>query len=420
MYRLLVLPLTVVLFGCSGEPQSIGELRSVAVNAREEAVAARDAKDPKQADRAATRAEEAATAAAAMVEAAAQPTEADKQAVKEAAAAAREARSAAGWAREEKELADIVSGWKAKAYRGSRKVALAAVFTGMALAAEQAGKSDLDSLPQPVRENAELAAELAAEYAGREPLPNGQPDWEGIALDLQAFRSQEPEDLGQCLALAFILSAQPRLALYEIELVDPRSLKTPDRIVTYHILRGVILSENDLRRFAVREFETLDTLTGENEQQYSGPELLAAIHLLAAYVHLRDRQYRRADLELVRAMRVWPNNSVSVFLTGERLAAEGQYEKAADSLEQAARGTQHQWLAERITQRARQLRDDEGEAEPLLTDKRFMCEVALHYIGEAAKQSEAAESLQQSVAAAKQFGNNMLEHLPGVGTGKSQ
>ena len=51
--------------------------------------------------------------------------------------------------------------------------------------------------------------------------------------------------------------------------------------------------------------------------------MLGSIHLVAALLYLDSRDYKRADVEIVRAMKVWPNNPVSVFLTGERLAADG-------------------------------------------------------------------------------------------------
>ena len=276
-------------------------------------------------------------------------SEADNAALAKTASAARDARLFADLAREEEQLGDITSGWKASAYRGTRKMTFATVFKALALAADQASKRDLASFPQAVQDSAALAAELATQYAGRKPLPDGRPDWTGIASDLSGFGSQPPADLALLGALASVLSGQNRFALYEIELVDPKSLNTGDQRTQYHVLRSVILSQNELRHLAVLELDNID-IPGDGET--SEPQLLAGIHLWLAWLYLENGDYRKADLELVRAMRLWPNNPVSVFLTGERLAATGEYEKAAESLARASRDTSQEWLANRIAQRA--------------------------------------------------------------------
>lgn len=401
-----------LLVGCSKPPEpakTVAELRAIAIDARDEA---QESNDPEQAARAARKAEEAATKAAQMIEAAAEASEADKKASEEAAEAARQAEWFADLVREEKDLADIASGWKARAYRGTRKVALAAVFRGLALAAEQAGKSDLASLPQGVQDSAKLAAQLAPEYAGRKDLPDGQPDWAGIASDLTSFSSQPPPGIALLTALASVLSGQNRVALYEIELVDRDSLRTREQNAQYHVLRAVILAQNDLRHLAVRELETSDLLRAEGGAQ-CGPQMLAGVHLLLAYFYLNDGRYREADLQIVRAMQAWPDNPVAIYLTGERLAATGEYEKAADSLEHACRGTKHEWLAKRIAERARDLRDRKEKAEPLLTEFGFVREVAVQYVWEAANESEAAARVRKGIATAREFGEKMLASLPG-------
>lgn len=370
MHRLIILSVVVVLTGCSdgpSQPKTVFEARDIAAHARKEAKAARDAGNPEDAGRAADQAEEVARKAVEIIEGTAEVTDRDKAACEEAAAAAREARMFANWAEEEKRLAELTSGLKARAYRGTRKVALSAVFKSLAAAAVLAGKTDLASLPQEVQDSAKLAAELARQYAGRETLPDGQPDWKGIASDLNRFSSQPPNEMNLLGALASVLSAQNRFALYEIELVQPESLKTREQRTQYRVLRGVILSQNDMRLLAMREFEKIDALTAEGEDQQNGPELLAGIHLYLAYMYLSNSDFRQADLELVRAIKIWPNNPLSVYLTGERLAASGEYERAADSLEEMAHGTSQEWLAKRVAQRARELRDRRGEAEPLLT-----------------------------------------------------
>ena len=101
-------------------------------------------------------------------------------------------------------------------------------------------------------------------------------------------------------------------------------------------------------------------------------------------------------------------------LTGEQLAATGEYERAAKSLEEAARGSDAQWLAERVAQRARELRDRPGEGQTLLHDDDFVRDLMLHYLAGAAKRSKPAEYLQQSVTVARSLADRVLEQLPGA------
>jgi len=118
-------------------------------------------------------------------------------------------------------------------------------------------------------------------------------------------------------------------------------------------------------------------------------------------------------------MRAWPDNPVCVFLTGERLAADGRYEKAAESLEKQAAGTQYEWLARRLTARARQVRDNKGEAAPLFTDTGFLCDVMIHCVGEKAQQ-KAPRQLKGAIAAARSLTQRVLDHLGGTTTAPAE
>ena len=411
---LLLAALAALCAGCScSEPKTIPGLRDVAVGARDEATAAREAKDAKRAERAARRAEKAAAGAKALLEAAEAPQDSDRGAVEEAAAAAGEARRSADLAEEERRLARMLGGLKARAYRGARAAALSATFTALALAADQAGKAGPDALPEAVRGSADVAADLAHHLAGRQPLPDGTPDWPGIAGDLRGLRAQPPPELGLYLAVGFLCSARTRLALYEIEQVNEQALTTTEMRDAAVFLRVAAYAMNDLPSLALIEMQKLSDAADGREY---GPETLGAIHLVAALLYLDSRDYKRADVEMVRAMKAWPNNPVSVFITGERLAADGRHEEAAESLEKAAAGTELDWLARKIADRARQLRDQKGETEPLLHDPAFLRDVLLRYLYEAAKDSEPAQRLRGWTDSARAFGARLLDKLPGDGT----
>ena len=412
---LLCAVLAGLLAGCScsrEEPKTAAELRDLAVQARADAEAARQAGEVKRARRAAERATEAAQRLAAQLEAAEDPPATDVAAGKEAADAASDAKRLADLAEEAARLADLTSGWKARAYRKTRAVALAGTFAALEAAASQAAQGDLASAPDAVQQSADAAADLAERVTGRARLPDGSHDWAGIAADMKAFRAQPPPEMAQFLALAFLLAGRNRLALYEIEAVKPAAATTPQQARALRVQRGLIYALNDLPRLAVAEIEASAV---ERDGGPSAPELLAGIHLALGCMHLHNRDLELADVELVRAMRVWPNNPVCVFLTGERLAAGGEHEKAAQSLEALAAGTDREWLARVIAKRARELRDERGDARPLLHDTAFLRDVVGRYVLETARDSEAMQAVRGWVASARGFGSRLLEQLPGVG-----
>jgi hypothetical protein len=395
-------------------PETVGELRDVAVQGEEEARAAREARDPGRASDAADRAEAARKKAAEKIAATTEPSEADQTSLKQAASAARSARRHARLAEEDKRLDAMRNSWKGKAYRAGRQAALPGACKGLALAADEAARVPPEQLPEPVRGSAQAAAGLAEQYAGRKPLANGQPDWSGIATDLRGIAAAPPPQLGLTLALAFVLTGRKEFALYEIEMIDPAALTTPQEKTNYHLLRGFICTSNGLPLLGVEEVEKV-TMGEAVPGTSHGPELLAGMHLLLAYLAIEGDDYERADREVVRAMQVYPNNPISVFLTGERQAATGEYEEAAASLEKAASGTDQEWLAKKVAQRARELRDNPGESQTLLHDNDFLREVFFHYLKEAAKKSEPAQRLQKAVQAAQDLGRKVLEQLPGMG-----
>jgi len=395
-----LLPLLLALLPSCGKsdalPSDLPGLLSVAKESRDAAEKARVDREPKKAEKAAERAMQAHGAAGMLVKG--DPT-ADADVVAEIAATARAARRFARLAREEQVLQDRTSGLKARTYRTGRKVALAGAFQGLALAADQEAKGG--TVAQGVHESAQLAASLAGQYAGRQKTADGSADWPGVAADLRKFADAPPTRMSAFLAAALMLSRQDGLALVEIESVDPRSIQDPTDLIVHHLVRGFILRLNGMPESAADAF----LAAGASPAGNYGPELQAGIHLAIATSKLLEEDYQGADVEIVRAMKVWPNNPVAVFLTGERLGMMGEREAAAKSLEASLAGTDEEWMAKRIAARARELRDDKGPWEPLFYDPAFLRDVALWLIARAAKTSPPARSLQKMIDAARGFGS---------------
>jgi hypothetical protein len=404
----LLFPLLLLIVGCSETlPETIPELSELTFGARDEARAAREDQNPDDAAEAADRAADTVSKLNEIVNASENIDDEDRALLERANSAAHEALFFAQLADEEQQRANKLDSWKASGYAAMRSVGLKATFSVLSLAARQAAKYDLESLPETVRESAEFAAVLASLLSERPRLPD---DWEGIARDMDLLAESPTMKLTMYLSLAFLMSGQVDFALFEIETVKGDQLSDEQELYG-HILRSFIYSYQDWRHLSVMEVKKVGPEEAEDAAQ-----LLAMVHLARAQIFTREREYELGEQELIRAARVWPNNPVLVFLTGEHLAATGEYKKAAESLESLTVDIDHpiaQRMVNRIAERARDLRDGEP-GQSLLNDHSFMTEMAFYGLVIAAEQSEAADKVRQYMESARLFGERIMDHLPGI------
>lgn len=328
---------------------------------------------------------------------------------------ARDARLWADLAAEEKRCADTLKSLKASAYRTARKCAVLAIFHGLALASDQMAKKKPDELPKQAEGLAKLACDLAGCYGKRPPLPDGTPDWPGIAEDMRAFSKTPPPELGLILAVGFLVSKQPSLALVELADLPPETFDSIERKVACRCLKGLAYRTSDCRRMAAREFEQLKASEGAELGKTSGPEIEAGLYMLVCCYYLSEKNMTDADQWLMRAGQACPNNPLTVFLTGERMAATGEWEKAADSLEARAKTEEDKWVSEVIAKRARQIRDQKGDAPPLIMDAAFLWEISSGYLKRCAAKTEPAKKLQEQLDAGKGMAKELLSKIPGMG-----
>jgi hypothetical protein len=380
-------------------PDDLPGLKTVALQARDDAQSARAGRDPKKAKKAADLARRAQDRAAATLKEKADASPEDRALAADIQAAARDALRLSRLAAEEEVIRDRTTGLKASAYRTGRGAALSGTFHGLALAADQRSKGG--ALPKGIEESAVLGADLAERFLGRKKLPEGTPDWAGVASDLRSLAASPPPGMTTFFALALVLSRQDGLALVEIDSIDPITIKDPEQLACHLLLRGIILRLNGLPESGSDSISAAGASPG---LQGFGPELQAGIHLFQAFSAIHQTDLQTADIEIVRAMKVWPNNPVAVYLTGERLGAMGEREAAAKSLEASAAGTDNEWLAKRFAARARELRDGQGPAEPLFLDSAVLRDVVLWHIWQAARTSAPAKRLQQTIDSARNFG----------------
>ena len=408
-----------LLCGCSRK-ESLPDgpaLKAYTEKARDDARTASEARDPKAARLAADRAK-AAKEKAEKQEAGA--AEADRAAAQELAmqvtAVASVAARFAELAEEEQSLAEKTGSLKLKAYRAARGPALKIVFSGLALAAERAGPG-YDSLSEREKDFADLAKSLAEWLADDLKRPSGKPDWPAIAARMKSCGDNPPPRVGMLLAVAYALMAFDDLALAEADLLKPEMFTDPQEKLGCRFVRGFVLQARGMPRLASRELDAITGPEADKEGLSGKPEFMAGAHLLLAYMAAQERDYRRADIEIMRATKIWPNNPVGVFLTGEVMVAEGRYEKAATTMEDAFREAGvdvDPELIQFVQKRAREIRDKKGEAEPLFADKRFLSELAVRYIWQAAKTSKPAKRLKEFVDSARSFGDEVVKSLPAM------
>jgi hypothetical protein len=399
--------LAVLAAGCGGDsPQTPPELAKAVAGARDEARTACEAKDPKAARQAAGRAIDRLARLRKLSEDTDAAAAEAKTLLVAADADARAAREWADLAEEELRMTKLRGSLKAKAYRAGRAVLLAGVFKGLALAADQAAAKGLAGLPPKIQELANTAAGLSAELAGRKPLADGSPDWAGISADMSTCAAEPPEELALYLSAAWALSGRGAPALWEMDLVDAAVVApAADERQVRTFLPVIVYRVNGCPRLAMR---SLQTALGVEELT---PDERAMLHTTSALLYAMEKDWGNVDLELGRALKASPNNPVAVYLTGERLAADGQWEKSADSLEAAGRALgEDQWLARRMAERARQVRDRSGADQPLFLDRAFLVRLSAEAAGRAAARSEAAAKLKRWLENAGVLGRMLEDH----------
>jgi hypothetical protein len=321
---------------------------------------------------------------------------------------------AAEIAEEEKLVQKAVSGWKARAYRPARNGAIFVVFEGLAKAADQAGKHDLAALHPKVQEAAELAAKVS-EDLGRPPLANGQPDWAGISADMSKQARNPSPPVNLMLALVLILSGDDTLALVELQAMDAQQLNARDR-QALGLLRSSAYRLHGCRQLAERDIEMLFPEGEKADPDKNGVTLQACLHLCVGVAALKARDYEAVDMEIARATRAWPNNPVVVFLTGEKQAASGDYEKAAESLESALPELKEKdpELFALITQRVREVRDKKGKAEPIFYSKESQWALMKHLYTRA-ERDLGIKQTDSWLSIAQTLGKQLVDQIPGIG-----
>jgi hypothetical protein len=404
----------VLLFlaGCSKTPD---ELLQQALTAEKAAQTALTRDDPKAARHAAEKAGQVENRLRKLAEADGPDRDRRQQLFRRAQAAARLAREHADLAEQQQQRWEKLNGLKLRVYRNARSSILTTLLPPMAAAAERAGNAGTNQLSTVETGLANGCWNLVSILGDRSTNADGTPDWAGAASDLRNWSTNQPPEFSAFLALAFVALGQKDFALAEMESVNPATLRATNELAIYHGGRAILYAVQGWNQLAAPEAEVFSQHAQLLDGPVSGPQLVALFHAVTACEASTRRDFIKMDEAIAQSIRAWPDNPVATFLTGEKLAANGEWEKAAESLEARVAGTEDEWIAKQFAQRARELRDGKGSTKALVLDARFLIELAAHATVKTAKNSAAAKRLEAWIEEAKQFGQKLREKVPLTG-----
>ena len=404
--------LLVCVAGCRREPT---DLRRVALKAEAEARQAFEQHDADHAAGAAARAEEALDKLKDQARSGKFTGPGATNLIEETKTAVASARNYAQLAGEEQECRTRLTGLKIKVYQGARDTVCGYALRSLAPAAELAVGPDTNALTAMQRQLALLAWNVAVLAGERAPLGNGTPDWAGAAADLRGWGTNPPPKLGLLLAATFALNGFTDLALSEIESADLSHLRATNSRCVYHLERGALYALNGWDRTAARELEQARQLSPNGWSGVGTTQAVAVFHFWLADHAIQRKHFLQADAEIAEAAKAWPGNPLTPFLDGERLTVSGEWAKAAEVLEAQAAASKDEWLARHLSQRAREIRQREGNVTPLFASPAFILEIVLHRAGESALDSPALKKVEDFMDSAKGFGQQLLDKFPGGG-----
>ena len=268
-------------------------------------------------------------------------------------------------------------------------------------------------LPQSVQDGAKSAAEFIESYSGPQRLASGDLDWKSISRELKTFAESPPTDLRLLMAFLMLVGMDFDSAFYEIEAIPVAQLKTLEERAFHLLIRGGSYLGQGYGQLAIAEFELADSLS-DNPDLKLDPARKCGLHLFMSLYFLREKRWSDADRSLASANRAWPDNPVVVYLTGERQIASNDYAAADESFAKALRGTDYEWLAERISARVKRLRDNPASLEPVLFDYHLMADLTWSFIKNKSKESATLKALQGRIDAAQSFIQQLKIKIPDV------
>ena len=379
--------LILLAVGCNQSPE---KLHLAALEACREATSAAEEQDAKRAMAASRRA----TKLLRKLEKQAETDEVAKRLVGEVRLAVVDAQKQAELVDEQRQLREALAGLKARAYRASRDIALQGLLSAAALGADQMalhGTNVLQNQPElqlAVMRLTTLTEEFPElELAGMTNLTN-------VAAILRIWATNPPPETGVVLALAFAGTGQADLAVTELDMVGTNVMASPNSAMLVHGTRAMVYVARGWNRLAAVEVEQLAALAPESDYDIKSDDAVILLRVLMVGDAVHQQDWQKLDELVAECIKIAPNHPMVVYLTGERLAANGDWEKAAESMEAQARNAEEMWVAEKLSRRARELRDGRGDQNRFVDSKLFL-DMSVFLLKRHAKNSEAARKLEE-------------------------
>lgn len=407
--RLFTLLLSLPLAACDPRPEVSGDIRS-AMTATE--VQARDAALKGDAAAANEAAKQARTLRAGLH--AVRP-EADEALRQELEASGARTRRTAELATEKTARMAKLAGWKARAHRTVDRAAAKVFFKSLSLAADQAGKGNLSLLPAKAQKAAHEGVRFVESFVGAQKLPSGDINWPTVSQELDQMSDKPPPRLRLLLTLVLLLQADFDLALFQIEEADFTQLTDPEEKCFAQLLRAVTYLGQGFPLLAAAEMEAAQQAASQSDFT---PESSCGLQLALALYFLREQRWAEADAALVAATRAWPDNPVTIYLTGERLAADGRWVEAGQSFQKAvaSAGPGAEWFAGHIATRMKQVRDQPGQAGIPIFDVNLGGELFWTLMKSGTAQSTSLRDFTERLQSAQRWADELRQKLPELPT----
>jgi hypothetical protein len=163
-------------------------------------------------------------------------------------------------------------------------------------------------------------------------------------------------------------------------------------------------------RSAARELNQAVELAPHGWKTAGVTQAVSVVHFWLAEQSLNRANYVQADIETGEVLKAWPDNPLVSLAISDKLAASGQWQKAADLLDERAHNMKNQWLAGRLTQRALDIRKAQGPGPQLISDAALLLEFAAHAAGDSTTAQNLLQWFEQARALSSQAADK-LAHL---------
>jgi len=295
---------------------------------------------------------------------------------------------------EEVQLEKIRSGWKARAYRGTRKGLVKSALGLIAAVEGQASHPLLQDLPSDVR----AALEVAGGEAG--------------ALKLMA--EDPPAEISLVIATGYLVNLQKTPALCELDLIDEADFETAGGLAGFHVVRGVTYFMHGLKQHGLRDLRSANVGSAKDLP----PEVRVALYCGAAAAAVAADEPRMWRTQLELAEEIAPEDPLILFLRAEGEISKGRLDEAGERLSAWRVGNPNAdgVVPRAIDQRIRQLEEGDEAMGTILVEPKWMVNFGLDYIAEQAKTSPAFRKIDEVTGAARSLVTGLIDKFSGSGS----